>query len=75
MAEGRTAEGMGNLGLANLARRATQGVLDTCAAKLLASPLLRPKDARIYVRHMCPSCLVWLTQPRQCIWIQVKLWV
>lgn len=59
MAEGRTAEGMGNLGLANLARRATQGVLDTRPAELLSSPPLRSQDARIYVRHVCPSCLVW----------------
>lgn len=60
MAEGRTAEGMGNLGLANLARRGNLGSPGHRPSQ--TPPLLLPprqQDARMDLRHVCPACLVW----------------
>lgn len=60
MAEGRTAEGMGNLGLANLARRGNLGSHGHQPSQTPPLPLpLRQQDARVNFKHVCPACLVW----------------
>lgn len=60
MAEGKAAEGMGALGLANLARRGNLGSIGQRPSQ--PPPLLLPsrqQNARVDLRHVCPECLVW----------------
>lgn len=60
MVERKAAEGTGNLGLANLARRSNLGSSGHRPSQ--TPPLLLPprqQDARMDLRHVHPACLVW----------------
>lgn len=60
MAEGRTTEGTGNLGLANLARRGNLGSPGHLPSQIPLLPLPpKQQSARMDLRHVCPACLVW----------------